>query len=70
MLLPAAAVVASVQDLKYTGSTPVTKSKASKLIQNIRIAKRIKYLREKARRKGTPPAMVEKLIALVEKYGL
>lgn len=58
------------QDLKNAGCTPATKNKASEIIRSIRLAKRVKFLKEKARRKGTSPAVVEKLIALVMKYDL
>jgi hypothetical protein len=75
LLLPAAAAAAvscdSVpQDMQYQGSTPATKNKASEIISTIRKSKRVAYLREKARRKGTDPALVERLVAMVLKYDL
>lgn len=66
----AAAAVAATQDLKYHGTTPATKSKASQIIKNIRLHKRVQYLKEKARRKGTPAALIDKMVAMVKKHGL
>lgn len=49
---------------------PATKNKATEIISTIRKAKRVTFLREKARRRGTDPALVERLVAMVVKYDL
>jgi hypothetical protein len=47
-----------------------TKNKASQIISEIRLAKRIKFLTERAKRRGTDPATIERLVSLVRKYNL
>jgi hypothetical protein len=59
-----------MQDLKYAGTAPATKSKATEIISKIRKEKRVSYLREKARRKGTNPVLLQRLIDMVMKYDL
>lgn len=58
------------QDLKYDGPTPASKSKAHAIIQEIKDNKRIKYLQEKAMKRGMDAATIKGLMELVRKYNL
>ena len=51
-------------------SAPITRSRASQIIREIKLVKRVAFLRARAERAGKDPATIERLIALVQTAGL
>jgi hypothetical protein len=54
--------------MHYTGDTPYSRSKACKIIKQIRLTRRIEFIKERAKKRNVAPAVVERLLELVKEY--
>lgn len=69
-LAPTDAQLELLKAMRYAGPMPATRTKATDIISEMRMNKRIAYLKAKGQRRGMTTEAIKEIVNLVIKHGL